>query len=247
MSHEQSAAHATYVNDEAEFSEYEGLDFRKRKGDARSGIAQMQNRFNLDMDRPHPFRVYPDGYLLDGRDVGGESIMGYPFQVHVVADDQGALYVDEAGKLCQQTAIDDAGMVRSRWERPRYRNVTSSDGKEQNRPYAMDEDAMCAERYLAEEFGVSIQEASRDAKIQKRIEEINPALSLEELYKKQEAGKADGAMRAHEELRGKIGAEMDEGELYESGFIARRRMRQGERVNPRERTLEEFNRRHGLI
>jgi hypothetical protein len=198
MSHEQSAAKNTFNEHEklfaekaydfdpmeVDFSQFGGLDFIKRKGDARSGIAQMQDRFLLDMKKPHPFRLYPDGYQIPGEDgepvdVGGQPLKGRPFQIFVVDDDQGALYIGENGKLEVQSARDDDGMIRSRAERTVYKNKASHDGREQNTPVTLFNDAMDAERYLAEQFAVESAPATDDERASRNVDQRHPHLSEE--------------------------------------------------------------------
>lgn len=199
MSHEQSAAQQTFNNDEqlfakqaydfggdnkeVDFTAFEGMDFYKRKGDARSGIAQMQDRFFLDMSKEHPYRRYPEGYTVthdDGstEDMSGKPVMGRPYVIFIVANDQGGLYVDGEGKLCVQAAADDDGMIRSRSERQHYCNAASQDGRQQNKPVAFFNDAMDAERYLAESFAVETAPATRDQRLEMEIAKRNPNLPL---------------------------------------------------------------------
>lgn len=200
MSHEQSAAMLTFNENEkmfarqaynldpeqVDFANFDGLDFKKRKGDSRSGIAQMQDRFFIDESKPHPFRRYPAGYQVSDEygkmvDVGGRQVMGRPYQVFIVANNQGALFVDGEGQLCIQGPVDDDGMIRSRSERPRYRNRSSQDGHEQNKPVDIFQDQMDAERYLAEDFAVEVAPASRDQRIDRLVKEKNPDLAFDEI------------------------------------------------------------------
>lgn len=149
MSHEQSAALNTFVHDEAMFTEeqFDGLMFQKRRGNRISGIAQMQNRFEIDPYKPHPFKVYPNGYKMDIdgngklRDVSGMPLIGCPLQIFLVGNGQGELYLDDEKELVQYGAINDDGQVRSRWERPKYKNASNQFGEEKANPVTINNDA----------------------------------------------------------------------------------------------------------
>lgn len=238
MSHEQTAAQRTFNQDEAlfakqaydfgdenknvDFTAFDGMDFKKRIGDARSGIAQMQDRLFLDMERDHPFRRYPDGYVVtheDGteEDMSGKAVKGRPYVLFVVDNDQGALYVDHEGKLNVQSARDDGGMIRSRSERQHYCNAASQDGRQQNKPVQFFNDAMDAERYIAEDFAVEAAPATRDQRIERAVAERNPNLEMGKILSGPPSINRQTLLATRQRLIDEVEKSIDDGESHSYG------------------------------
>lgn len=146
MSHEASSERNTYAQHLSK-----PLTFSPSKAGRIGGLAQMQSFLAIDWSRPHPFRVYPDGYLdpETGEDLSGKPLMGCPRAIWVVGDGHATLEVAPDGGLCCGPGEGDVGMERGRWEMERYHWLTSVDGTEKQLPYALDNDMMDADRYVA--------------------------------------------------------------------------------------------------
>jgi hypothetical protein len=155
MSHEQTAAQATYVK-------HEELAFAKWTPDRVGGIAQVQNFLDIDRSKPHPFRRDPKT---------GEAIMGRPKLYFIVPDDQGSLYYDAEGKLKVKGALDSRGFIRTRWEKPRYKYPATASGGERDRPDALHNDAMDAERGLAKYFFMQPRELDDAERYEDKLNE----------------------------------------------------------------------------
>jgi hypothetical protein len=203
MSHEQSAAQLTYLFDEESFSDYDGLNFQKVYPDRWGGIAQMQNFFEVDYSRPHQFRVYPAGYKVQGTEVGGLPLPGAVRMLFLVADGQGELYVDEAGRMRQRQGRDDDGQARSRDERLKYVEKMNANGTAQKVPSDLFNDAMDAERFLAGGasaagvFFVPPAAMSREQRARRRVEQKSPHLAEGAIAEREEA-EQDRAWAARE-------------------------------------------------
>ena len=141
MSHEASAAQNTYMDPEIPAGE-RVMFMKHQTGKFDAGIPQIQNALFIDLDRPHPFRRHPrTGQLLKGR----------PRLFVVVPDEEGELYM-EGDIVKSRPAKSESGMARLRWEFPRYRYPTGTDGIEKRKPFKADDDAVDALRYLANVF-----------------------------------------------------------------------------------------------
>lgn len=126
MSHEASAALATMAIDlKDEVKQFFGK-WKPRRG---SGVPQVQNLLEIDHTKSHPFRRYPDGYKLNGVDVGGLPVQGRPRMFWIVPDEQGDLCIDSNGRLYVRGAKDASGFARARFEMPLYSYKNSGDKK----------------------------------------------------------------------------------------------------------------------
>lgn len=114
----------------------------------RAGVDQLRVHYAVDFSKPHPFARWPQGHPL-----AGQPLMGRPRAYWVVPDDEGRLVFDpETGETYRMLAKTQAGMKRGRWEIPRYHWEQTGAGIEREMPHAMDEDAMCADRYACMNF-----------------------------------------------------------------------------------------------
>lgn len=152
MSHEASAALNTFRVDLTDDIKVEFAKWKAQKG---SGVPQIQNVLEIDYSKPHPFRRHPQT---------GEPLKGRPRKYLIVDDDQGALFVDDVGKLRVQGAKDSLGLARLRYEIPLYQHTVSAKDKK-------DDDAVDAWRGLMSRFGVTSDALSREEKIQSAIPE----------------------------------------------------------------------------
>jgi len=163
MSHEQSAAANTYLQD---LPEGERENFQKWKPDRRNGIPQIQNYLAIDYTKPHPFRVYPEGHPQ-----AGEPIMGRPRLYFIVADGQGELYM-EGDKLKVKQATDHAGLIRGRAEMPVYKNKQTQAGDELDTPDdKIFDDFVDMLKGLASYFMVAIKKATEAERIEQALPE----------------------------------------------------------------------------
>ncbi len=139
ISHEASSEKNTYSMD---LPKHLQLHFSKWSGDRRKleGVSQIQNFLTIDKTKEHPFRRYPAGYKLNGEDVGGQYLMGRPRLMMVVADGQGEFYMDTEGRLAVKPATNSDGMLRARWEMPKYRLPLNASGEESSLPIKIDDD-----------------------------------------------------------------------------------------------------------
>jgi len=139
MSHEASAALNTMIIDlPDELKQF----YRKWKAQKGSGVPQLQNMLEIDRNKPHPFRRYPQGHAL-----AGQPLMGCPRIFFVVADGQGELYLDGNGKIRVIGATSSAGLARCRFEMPLYLHRNQGTKK-------IDDDFVDALRGLMSTFGV---------------------------------------------------------------------------------------------
>jgi hypothetical protein len=172
MSHEASSERHTYATHLST-----NLTFGASRAGRTGGIAQMRSFLAVDMNRPHPYRkvpagfkeerVAPDGEVYEYVHDGDQPLMGCPNVVWVVADGHGELRVDDENNLYVVPGRGDAGMERGRWEMLRYHWDTTVDGREHQYPYPLDEDVMCADRYVA--YGSFPQE--RPLTLRERVEQ----------------------------------------------------------------------------
>jgi hypothetical protein len=147
MSHEASAAMNTMAIDlKDDVKQF----FGKWKAQKGSGVPQIQNLREIDHTKPHPFRKYPQGYILDGREVGGQPVMGAPRLYFLVADDQGELRVDMMNNLFVPGAKNADGFARARFEMPIYSHRNTGTTKK------IDDDFVDAFRGLMNVFGVEV-------------------------------------------------------------------------------------------
>lgn len=135
ISHEGSSEVNTYDLDVAPHLR---ISWNKWKGDFREmrGVGVMNNFLAINRLKPHPFRRYPEGHILEG-----QPILGCPRMMLIVKDGQGELYMDEAtGRLRVKPAVDAAGLRRARWEIPKYRLPTKATGEEHDVPKRINDD-----------------------------------------------------------------------------------------------------------
>lgn len=146
ISHEAKGYANTYRTDLP--PEYR-LSFTQVPGDQRkrAGVTQIQNRLALNRKMPHPFRRYPVGHPL-----AGQPLPACPRILWVVADGQGELYVDKDGRMKARPATDVDGLMRARWEIPKYRNPTTATGQESEGVIKIDDDYIDAAKALAARF-----------------------------------------------------------------------------------------------
>lgn len=160
MSHEQSAAKNTMEQDlPPELT----LHFNKWKARRGSGVPQIQNMLEIDRSKEHPFRRYPQGHPQ-----AGQPLMGRPRIYFVVADDQGALYADNDGKLRVKGAVSDRGLARLRFEMPLFSSLNRG-------PAKINDDAVDSLRGLMSTFGVQSKGLSEHEQRERRL---NPELQL---------------------------------------------------------------------
>lgn len=145
----------------------------------REGVDQLRVHYAIDHSKPHPFARWPQGHPL-----AGQPLMGRPRAYWVVPDDEGRLMFDpETGETYRMLAKTQAGMKRGRWEIPRYHWEQTGAGIEREMPHAMDEDAMCADRYACMNFLPKGKKLSMFASATKSLETKYPVFQepVEEL------------------------------------------------------------------
>ena len=163
MSHEQSAAANTYLQD---LPEEEREHWQKWKPDSKDGIPQIQNYLAIDYTKKHPFRVYPVGHKQEG-----EPIMGRPRLYFIVADGQGELYM-EGDQLKVKPPTDHAGLIRGRAELPTYKNKQTLAGDELDSPdNKLFDDFVDMLKGLARYFMVVLKRATEAQKIERALPE----------------------------------------------------------------------------
>lgn len=182
MSHEASSERNTYslhLKPSLKFAPFAG----KRTG----GIAQMQSHLLIDYEQEHPFRRYPEGYMLKHPDTGevidvsGQKLLGRPRIIWVVDDGHGELELDNAGDLIVMSGKGDAGMERGRWERSIYHWDSTAMGTEKQTPYPLDNDVEDAERMVSWASFPTQEKMSLKEKINQRMKERYPHLDLASL------------------------------------------------------------------
>lgn len=170
MSHEASAALNTMAIDlKDDVKQF----FNKWKAQKGSGVPQIQNLLEIDHSQSHPFRVYPQGYKINGEDVSGRPLKGCPRLFFIVADGQGELKLDPTGKLFVVGAKDDKGFARARFEMPLYSHRNTGQNK-------IDDDFVDAFRGLMNIFGVSSQHKTDH---ERREESLPESLKLKNIQK----------------------------------------------------------------
>jgi hypothetical protein len=117
MSHEASAALNTMAVD---LPEETAQFFNKWKAEKGSGVPQIQNLLEINPNKSHPFRRYPNGYKINDIDYSGLPLRGSPKIFFIVPDDQGALRIDVTGQLFVMGAKNALGFARARFEIPIY-------------------------------------------------------------------------------------------------------------------------------
>jgi hypothetical protein len=134
-------------------------------GQARDGILHMQNFLFIEPDKPHPFRLYPEGHPN-----AGEPLQGCPKVFFIVADGQGELYWDQAtGSLMVTPAIDEAGMARTRFEYPNYRKPDTAEGTERKDAPKRDDDIVDCDRAIAGLLFPSIEKMTFDMRVEEEM------------------------------------------------------------------------------
>lgn len=126
MSHEASAALNTMAVD---LPEETAQFFNKWKAEKGSGVPQIQNLLEINPNKSHPFRRYPNGYKINDIDYSGLPLRGSPKIFFIVPDDQGALRIDVTGQLFVMGAKNALGFARARFEIPIYSFRNQGDKK----------------------------------------------------------------------------------------------------------------------
>jgi hypothetical protein len=150
MSHEASAALATFVID---LSEENKQFFSKWKAKKGSGVAQIQELMAVDVKCPHPFRRDP---------VTNERLQGRPRLYFVVEDGQGELYYDAEGRLRVRGARDALGLARLRAEIPEFDDAASGTNK-------TFDDAVDALRGMAAAFFVDPDDLTDEERTERKL------------------------------------------------------------------------------
>ncbi len=148
------------------------------------GVAQLQNYLEIRPGMTHPFRNYPDGHPK-----AGEPLDGCPRYFLLVADGQGELYWAE-NRLKVKAAINASGLMRGRWEIPKYRLPENTQGVEQAKPLKIDDDWVDTQRALALDFFPPSGPLSEAEKVQRAL----PATLRTEEIVKQDLNDDDLAM-----------------------------------------------------
>lgn len=159
MSHEASAALNTMKIDLNEDVQQFFNKWVAKKG---SGVPQIQNLLEIDYDKPHPFRKYPQGSSKAGHDVSGTPLMGKPRLFFIVDDDQGELRMATNGELYVLGAKDAKGFARARFEMPIYSFRNQGQSK-------IDDDFVDGFRGLMARFGVASTAKTTEEKIDELI------------------------------------------------------------------------------
>jgi hypothetical protein len=115
--------------------------------EARQGILHLQELQHVDKTMYHPFRIDPRTLKavpmhfckICGWKHNGEHLRGKPRAFYVVADGQGELTVDKAGRLMAKPALDEFGMARTRFEYPKHKPRETAEGEEKDAPKINDE------------------------------------------------------------------------------------------------------------
>lgn len=132
---------------------------------ARDGILRQQDYLTLEPDKPHPFRFYPSGHLLEG-----QPLQGCPSEFFIVADGQGELYWDsESSTLMVTPPTDEHGQARTRFEYPNYRKPDASDGAEKKDPPKIDDDVIDCDRAIAGMTFASMQKLTDEMVVQSKL------------------------------------------------------------------------------
>lgn len=139
LSHEASAALNTMAIDLQDDIKMFWGKWKAKKG---SGVPQIQNLLEIDYERPHPFRVYPEGHPK-----AGQPLMGRPRLYFLVEDSQGDLW-SEGANLFVRGGVNSKGFARARFEMPLYSHKNTGENK-------IDDDFVDAFRGLMNVFGVS--------------------------------------------------------------------------------------------
>jgi hypothetical protein len=166
MSHEASAALATFVVDLTEENKQFFSKWKPKKG---SGVAQVQEMMRIDPKRPHPFRRHPQT---------GKPLMGRPRFYIVVEDGQGELYADAEGKLRVRGAKDEKGFARLRAELPEFDERAT--GKDKIFDDAVDALRGMAAAFFVEGDDLTDGEAKNKLLPQNLHDNVIPTLPLEE-------------------------------------------------------------------
>lgn len=177
MSHESSSERTVYRREldvPIPFTSTQGCG-------ATGGLAQLAAHYDIDWSKPHPFRYYPENYPgMDpetGESLAGKPLMGRPRAYWVVADGEGELEWDpEIEILRVKAARTQAGMKRGRWEIGIYHWQTTVMGTELQKPFALDEDAMCADRYCAWMYFANAKRLSTSEQAWKQVITDHPIL-----------------------------------------------------------------------
>jgi hypothetical protein len=151
MSHEASAARNAFVVD---MPEERQTFWRKWKAKRGSGVAQVQEKLEIDAKKSHPFRRDPKT---------GQALQGCPRLFFVVADGQGELYYDPNGQLRVVQPTDEKGLARLRAELPEYDERATGQNK-------IFDDAVDALRGMAAAFFVTAAEKTVTERAQDRMQ-----------------------------------------------------------------------------
>lgn len=179
MSHEANSERHTYQRELEVSMPFGGTAGASKRG----GIDQLRVHYAVDMTKDHPFAVWPEGHPE-----AGKPLKGRPRAYWVVPDDEGKLVYDkDTGETYRNLAKTQVGMKRGRWEIPRYHWEQTGAGVEREMPHAMDEDAMCADRYACMNFLPKGKKLSMFASAQKSLETKYPVFlqSKEEFSERQ--------------------------------------------------------------
>ena len=120
LSHEASAALNTMAIDLQDDIKMFWGKWKAKKG---SGVPQIQNLLEIDYERPHPFRVYPEGHPK-----AGQPLMGRPRLYFLVEDSQGDLW-SEGANLFVRGGVNSKGFARARFEMPLYSHKNTGENK----------------------------------------------------------------------------------------------------------------------
>jgi hypothetical protein len=201
MSHEASAALATFIVD---LVDEQKQFFSKWKAKRGSGVPQVQEMMSVDKKWAHPFRRDPKT---------GEPLQGRPRFYLVVEDGQGELYYDGEGRLRVRGAKDERGLARLRAELPEYDERATGKDK-------IFDDAVDALRGMAASFFVRGDERSDDEKIEDKLQPGVRLVDIPQLATKEEQ---DRAVQSHDFWAEHFKAEQKELERQRTGRVTFRK------------------------